>query len=80
MEGDTEALAYVGNPAPRPEFLRLGPWTFADPGEADPSLDLEARRVILEQEGQRLLPGSGDPLEDGYVETVVWADLELAAR
>lgn len=76
-EAEAEARAYVGNPMPRAEFVRLGPWTFADPGEADPSLDLEARRTILEEEGRRLLPGSGDPLEDGYVESVIWADLEL---
>ncbi len=27
----------------------------------------------------RLSPGSGDALENGYAESVVWADLELPA-
>lgn len=75
-----ESVAYVGNPTAHAEFLRVGPWTFPDPGAADPSLDLEQRRTILEEQGRRLLPGSGDPLEDGYAETVVFADLELPAR
>jgi len=77
---EAEPLAYVGNPATHPEFLALGPWTFPDPGDADPSLDLEGRRAILSEQGQRLLPGSGDPLEGEHVETVIWADLELSAR
>jgi hypothetical protein len=72
--------AYVGNPAPHDEFVRLGPWTFPDPAQANPSLDLAARRAILEEQGRRLLPGSGDAMEDGYIESVVWADLELPAR
>lgn len=75
-----ESVAYVGNPTAHAEFLRVGPWTFPDPGAANPSLDLEQRRTILEEQGRRLLPGSGDPLEDGYVETVIFADLELPAR
>jgi hypothetical protein len=72
--------AYVGNPTQHPEFLRLGDWTFPDPGAEDAALDLAERRAILEEQGRRLLPGSGDPMEDGYVETVIWADLELPAR
>lgn len=77
---DAEALAYVGNATSHAEFLRLGPWAFPEPGQADPSLDLDERRAVLEAQGQLLRPGSGDALEDGYAETVVWADLELPAR
>jgi hypothetical protein len=52
---------YVGNLA---GFLALAPWVTAD-----------ASRAALEATGTALAPGSGQPLENGYVETAVWADL-----
>jgi len=50
------------------------PWAIEDPG---PPASLEQRRAILRNLGERLLPGSGDPLEDQYHAEVVAADLEL---
>ncbi|MDH3625728.1 MAG: hypothetical protein OEQ49_17820 [Myxococcales bacterium] len=50
------------------------PWTIEDPG---PPASLEQRRAILRNLGERLLPGTGDPLEDAYHAEVVAADLEL---
>jgi len=67
-------------------FLAIAPWIVADPGIATPTLSLVDRRSSLAASGVALLPGSGivcpDPLvagacENGYRESVVWADLEL---
>lgn len=74
---DTPMRAYIGN-APEGRFLALAPWAFADPGEADPSLSLEARRDALIELGQRLAPGSGHADEDAYHEDVVWADIQVS--
>ncbi|HUS23979.1 MAG TPA: glycerophosphodiester phosphodiesterase family protein [Candidatus Binatia bacterium] len=60
--GDPAAYApYHGN---RPEFLALAPWVTAD-----------APRAGLRATGTQLAPGSGDALENDYLETAVWADL-----
>ncbi|RMF25054.1 MAG: hypothetical protein D6760_02000, partial [Deltaproteobacteria bacterium] len=67
-------------------FLAVAPWVVPDPGIADPLLTLAERRAALVADGVKLLPGSGvacpDPLawgpcENGYRESVLWADLEL---
>jgi len=52
---------FVGD---KPEFLALAPWVTAD-----------ALRADLRATGAQLAPGSGDPLENDYLETAVWADL-----
>jgi hypothetical protein len=49
---------------PKPEFLAIAPWVTPDGPRAD-----------LRATGARLAPGSGDPLENDYVETAVVADL-----
>ena len=69
---------YVGNlefdPAVNPEkyrvhvgdkreFLALAPWVVPD-----------APRSELKVVGAQLAPGSGDALENEYLETAVWAD------
>jgi len=46
------------------EFIGLAPWVTAD-----------APRTQLSATGARLAPGSGDALENDYLETAVWADL-----
>jgi hypothetical protein len=46
------------------EFLELAPWVTAD-----------APRGDLQATGAQLAPGSGDALENDYLETAVWADL-----
>jgi hypothetical protein len=53
--------AFVGGKA---EFLALAPWVTDD-----------ASRTELRATGAKLAPGSGDPLENDYLETAVWADL-----
>lgn len=51
---------YAGDKA---EFLALAPWVSAD----------GARDELIATAG-KLAPGSGDPLENDYLETAVWAD------
>ena len=48
----------------KPEFLALAPWVIPD-----------ALRDTLRAKGAQLAPGSGDALENDYLETAVWADL-----
>lgn len=50
------------------------PWAIEDPG---PPASLDERRAVLRDRGERMLPGSGDPLEDAYHAEVVAADIEL---
>jgi hypothetical protein len=74
-----QSCHYVGNAAwvdgedrpdladeagPKPEFLAIAPWARAD-----------GPRDELRSAGAKLAPGSGDPLENDYVETAVVADL-----
>jgi len=40
-------------------------------------LGLEERRAILDEMSDALAPGSGSPYENSYLETIVWADLDL---
>jgi len=54
--------AYIGMPS-RPHFLALAPWVGS------------GSRAQLEAESARLAPGSGDPHENDYLETAVYADL-----
>ena len=62
---------YVGNlprerveSGPKPEFLVLTPWVRGDGSRAD-----------LVATSARLAPGSGDPLENDYLQTALYADL-----
>ncbi|HEV7731076.1 MAG TPA: hypothetical protein VGR62_02895, partial [Candidatus Binatia bacterium] len=77
--------AWVGQ-NPDTGFLAVAPWIIPDPGIADGSLTLAARRAALAAAGAPLLPGSGVPCggslvvgscENGYREAVVFADVEL---
>lgn len=56
-------------------LLAVEPWVIADPG---PPLSLEARREMLRDRAERMLPNSGDPFEDAYEGRVIAADLTLA--
>lgn len=67
---------YVGD-APQRRFLALAEWAAPDPVEAEPGLSLEQRRARLSEIGDKLAPGSGDPLEDMYHEEIVWADIQV---
>lgn len=69
--------AYIGD-EPSDLFLALAPWTFADPGAADPSLSLEQRREELAQLGMQLAAGSGHARENSQAEHVVWADIQVS--
>lgn len=60
------AGVYAGG---KPQFLALAPWVESD-----------RTRAALAREGARLAPGSGDPQENDYLETAVWADLLPARR
>jgi hypothetical protein len=49
----------------KPQFLALAPWVTPD-----------ASRAELAAPGTKLAPGSGDALENDYLETAVYADLK----
>ena len=55
-------------------LLAVEPWVIEDPGAP---MSLEERRAVLRDRGERMLPGSGDPLEDAYAAEVIAADLSL---
>lgn len=72
-EPDDPLRSFIGQ-APYHGLLAVEPWVIEDPG---PPLSLEERRDILRDRGERMLPGSGDPLEDAYEGHVIAADLSL---
>jgi glycerophosphoryl diester phosphodiesterase len=60
----TDPAEYQHNVGGKPEFIALAPWVTPD-----------APRDELRATGAKLAPGSGDALENDYLETAVWADL-----
>jgi predicted amidohydrolase len=54
-------------------YARVAPWAIED----DRMGTLEERRARLIAYGRRLLPGSGDPLENQYADGSVFMDLDL---
>lgn len=70
---DDTLRSFVGQD-PYPGLLAVEPWVIEDPG---PPASLEERRAVLRDRGERMLPGSGDPLEDAYAAEVIAADLSL---
>ncbi len=69
---DHVSPSYVGQ-EPMPGWLAVGPWVVEDPGGS-----IDARRTVLKGVGTELLPGSGSELENGYVDSLAAADLELS--
>ena len=67
------AASFIGQD-PYLGLLTVEPWVIEDPG---PPMSLEERRAILHDRGERMLPGSGDPLEDAYAAEVIAADISL---
>jgi predicted amidohydrolase len=67
------ARAFIGQD-PYFGLMTVEPWVIEDPG---PPMSLDERRAILRDRGDRMLPGSGDPLEDAYAAQVIAADLSL---
>ena len=67
---DPKLLAYAGL---KPEAIVMAPWVLADA----PALDPAANRARLTERGHAMLAGAGAPYENGYLETTVWADLDL---
>ena len=57
---------YAGS---KPQFLALAPWVQPD-----------APRTQLASTSSALAPGSGDPRENAYIETAVYADLLSTTR
>jgi predicted amidohydrolase len=77
--------AWIGQ-NPDNGFRAIAPWILADPGVADAALTLAQRRALLADGGGHLLPGQSPQCpspqaygacEDGYRESVIYADLEL---
>ncbi|HEX8086798.1 MAG TPA: glycerophosphodiester phosphodiesterase family protein [Solirubrobacteraceae bacterium] len=60
---------YIGNPSEQREFLAIAPWVTPD-----------APREQLRATAAKLAPGSGDALENDYVETAIAADLPFPPR
>ncbi|MFA5892089.1 MAG: hypothetical protein WDA27_14260 [Actinomycetota bacterium] len=58
---------------PKPEVMVLAPWVLED----DPSLDARANRARLSERARAMLANSGSVFENDYLETTVWADLDL---
>src|SRR5690606_9336628 len=56
-------------------FAAVAPWVVEDDGAGT----LDERRARLIETGEKLLPGSGDALENGYVAGTAWYDLDLGA-
>ena len=71
---DDALAAFIGQD-PYLGLTAVEPWVIEDPG---PPATLEERRAILRDRGERMLPGSGDPLEDDYYAEVVGFDLAVA--
>jgi glycerophosphoryl diester phosphodiesterase len=63
------SCTYVGNPSEQREFLGIAPWVTPD-----------APREELRATAARLAPGSGDELENDYVETAIAADLPFPPK
>jgi hypothetical protein len=64
--------AYIGQ-EPQGGFLAVAPWATEDPSH----LSLEERRATLKMTGAALAPGGSN--ENGYIETVVAADINPQA-
>jgi hypothetical protein len=60
-----------------PGLVARAPWVFPDPPPGVAFGDIAKRRQILDAEGARLAPGSGDALENGQLANFVVADVEL---
>ena len=67
---DPKLLGYSGL---KREAIAMAPWVLAD----DPALDAVANRARLTERGHAMLAGSGSPYENAYLETAIWADLDL---
>lgn len=58
---------------PKAEVMVLAPWVLED----DPDLDARANRARLAERARAMLANSGSVFENDYLETTVWADLDL---
>jgi hypothetical protein len=67
---DPRLAAYAGL---MPETIAMAPWVIGDDLFASPA----ANRATLTERGHAMLAGSGSPYENGYLETAIWADLDL---
>jgi hypothetical protein len=63
--------------APDPGLIARARWVFPDPPPGVAFGDIAKRRAILDAEGARLVPGSGDPMENGQLANFVVSDVEL---
>jgi len=67
---DPRLAAYAGA---RRESIVMAPWVIGD----DPLLSAGANRAMLADRANEMLAGSGSPFENGYLETAIWADLDV---
>ncbi len=88
VSGELSPLsAWIGQ-NPDTGFLTIAPWIMDDPGIGNPQMTLSERRNALADAGAHLLPFPGamppcaspttfGPCEDGYRESVIYADIDL---
>lgn len=70
---DDELRSFIGQ-EPYRGLAVVEPWVIEDPG---PPASLEERRATLRDRGERMLPGSGDPLEDDYDAEIIGFDVAV---
>lgn len=73
----SDAPAYLLGRLPGPGIAARAPWLAPDPPAGIDIADWAARRAALDAAGARLAPGSGDQMENGQLEEVVWTDVTL---
>jgi hypothetical protein len=67
---DPRLAAYAG---PKREAIVMARWVIGD----DRALGPKANRAALSTRASAMLAGSGSPYENRYLETAIWADLDL---
>jgi hypothetical protein len=67
---DLKLIEYAGL---KRETIAMAPWAIND----DPSLGAAANRAMLTARARAMLAGSGTEFENAYLETAIWADLDL---
>jgi hypothetical protein len=68
---DPRLAAYAG---PKRETIAMAPWVIGDSASLSPA----ANRARLAARSNAMLAGSGSPYENRYLETAIWADLDLS--
>lgn len=74
--GEIPARYLLGR-LPQPGMVARADWVFPDPPPGATLEDVPARRAFLDENGARLTPGSGDPMENGQLSGFVVVDVDV---